>query len=285
MQMLGSQVLFGFQMQAAFQPGFDKLSSTAKWAEAIAAVLIVAAMGLLIAGPAQHRLVERGNATNRILRVSALLANTALGPLAIALGCDVFVVGERYWGAPAAWTAALAATATAAALWYGLGNFLRFRFHPKDTAMPDDHQTDLHDRIEQMLTEARVVLPGAQALLGFQFVVTLSDAFQKLPPPDQTIHFLSLGAIALAIMLLIAPAAVHRLTFHGQDVERFHGTGSLLVTVALVPVAMGIAGDLYVILNLVLRDTAAAAALAGVLLLSLLALWYAVPLALRKPAS
>ena len=78
---------------------------------------------------------------------------------------------------------------------------------------------------------------------------------------------------------------MHRLTFHGQDVERFHGTGSLLVTVALVPVAMGIAGDLYVILNLVLRDTAAAAALAGVLLLSLLALWYAVPLALRKPAS
>ena len=26
----------------------------------------------------------------------------------------------------------------------------------------------LHARIEQMLTEARVILPGAQALLGFQ---------------------------------------------------------------------------------------------------------------------
>ena len=283
MQMLGSQVLFGFQMHAAFQPGFDKLSSTAKTAEVLAAVLIVTAMGLVIAGPAQHRLVDRGNATNRILRVSARLANAALAPFALTIGCDVFVVGERHWGASTAWLAALAATALAVLLWYGLGNLLRLRFHPKDVPMPDEKHTDLHDRIEQMLTEARVVLPGAQALLGFQFVVTLSEAFEHLSAADKTVHFLSLGATALAIMILIAPAAVHRLTFRGLDIERFHRIGSLLVTIALVPVALGISGDLYVILNHVLRDGAAAASIAGVMLLGLLTLWYAVPLALRKP--
>lgn len=281
MQMLGSQVLFGFQMQVAFLPGFDKLSSTAKAAEAVAAVLIVAAMGLVIGGPAQHRLVERGNATNRILRVSSLLADTALAPLAIVLGCDIFVVGERFWGTRLALAASVTTAILAVLLWYGLGNFLH---HPKDTVMPDDKTTDLHDRIEQMLTEARVVLPGAQAMLGFQFVVTLSETFQRLSTTDQTVHFLALGASALAIIVLIAPAAVHRLTFNGQDVERFHRIGSALVTIAMVPVGLAIAGDLFVVLNRVLGNVTAALSIAGALLLGLLVLWYVVPLALRKPA-
>ena len=33
--------------------------------------------------------------------------------------------------------------------------------------------TPLHTRIDQMLTEARVILPGAQAILGFQLIVTI----------------------------------------------------------------------------------------------------------------
>ena len=36
--------------------------------------------------------------------------------------------------------------------------------------------TPLHAKIEQMLTEARVVLPGAQALFGFQLAIVLSKA-------------------------------------------------------------------------------------------------------------
>ena len=41
----------------------------------------------------------------------------------------------------------------------------------------------LHARIEQMLTEARVIQPGAQALLGFQLVIVLTGAFERLPRP------------------------------------------------------------------------------------------------------
>jgi len=42
-------------------------------------------------------------------------------------------------------------------------------------------ETSLEQRITQMLTEARVVLPGVQALLGFQLVSVLTQAFEKLP--------------------------------------------------------------------------------------------------------
>ncbi|XIA63269.1 hypothetical protein ACFIOY_29350 [Bradyrhizobium sp. TZ2] len=36
-------------------------------------------------------------------------------------------------------------------------------------------------KIEQLLTEARGIMPGGQALLGFQFVATLTKAFETLP--------------------------------------------------------------------------------------------------------
>ena len=46
----------------------------------------------------------------------------------------------------------------------------------------------LHARIEQMLTETRVILPGAQALLGFQLVIVLSGTFEKLPVDSRVIQ-------------------------------------------------------------------------------------------------
>ena len=62
--------------------------------------------------------------------------------------------------------------------WYGLGFSLR-RKNRKRT-MQEEKPTPLTTKIEQMLTEARVILPGAQALLGFQLTVTLTRAFGQL---------------------------------------------------------------------------------------------------------
>ena len=53
--------------------------------------------------------------------------------------------------------------------------------------------TPLHVKIEQMLTEARVILPGAQALLGFQLAVVLTQAFDRLPPSSKTLHAMGWG--------------------------------------------------------------------------------------------
>src|ERR1700726_629062 len=66
MQMLGAQVLFGFQFQGVFQDGFPALPAAARSVDAAGLALMVAALGLMIAVPCQHRLVERGEATVRI---------------------------------------------------------------------------------------------------------------------------------------------------------------------------------------------------------------------------
>jgi hypothetical protein len=285
MQMLGTQVLFGFQLQGVFQEGFGATPNSVKLTDCAALSLIVLTIGLLIAAPAQHRLVDRGRATHRIFGMAKRFAEFALAPLALAIGCDVYVVGQHWFGRSAV-PAAIATGAAALCLWYGLGALLRTTITRKEKAMtsPREEKTDLHMKIEQMLTESRVVLPGAQAMLGFQFVVTMTKAFAELPDAVRNVHFAALGCVALSIMLLITPAAVHRITFRGLDVERVHGIGSMLVTVALIPLALGLSADFFVAGCKMLANTQAAAIAACAVLIGLVALWYALPLSLRRHA-
>jgi hypothetical protein len=53
-----------------------------------------------------------------------------------------------------------------------------------DKALANDDETPLSAKIEYVLTEVRVVLPGVQALLGFQLVIVLTRAFEDLPFND-----------------------------------------------------------------------------------------------------
>ncbi|HEY1615078.1 MAG TPA: DUF6328 family protein [Rhizomicrobium sp.] len=284
MQMLGAQVLFGFQLQGVFQDAFPALPNSVKRTDAAALAMIVVTIGILVAAPAQHRLVERGRDTRRIFRVATIFAECALAPFALALGCDIYVASAPQIGARNATVAAVVACIFAISLWYALGETLARILPSKEANMaePEQTHTDLHARIEQMLTESRVILPGAQALLGFQFVVTLTKAFAELPQLAKMVHFTSLAAVVSAVMFLIAPAVVHRLTFKGQDVERFHRIGSLLVTIALIPLSLGIAGDFYVASSRMLSSNGWAAISAIIALIWLVSLWYIVPLAMRR---
>ena len=78
----------------------------------------------------------------------------------------------------------------------------------------------------------------------------------------------------------MAPAAYHRIVYAGEDNPDMHRVGSILITAATLPLAGGIAGDLYVVITKIagaeigLIGGVAAAAL-------LLGLWYAFPLAAR----
>jgi DMSO reductase anchor subunit len=111
-----------------------------------------------------------------------------------------------------------------------------------------DGETKLTDKINHVLTEARVVLPGAQALLGFQFIAVLTESFEKLPDTVKYVHLASLGFIALTIVLLMTPAAYHRIVERGEETEHFHRFASKFVVAALVPLALGLASDVYVVI-------------------------------------
>jgi hypothetical protein len=56
-----------------------------------------------------------------------------------------------------------------------------------------------------------MVLPGIQALFGFQLIAVFNDGFaQKLSTVQQQIHFVSIVLTVIAIALVMTPAALHR---------------------------------------------------------------------------
>ena len=117
-----------------------------------------------------------------------------------------------------------------------------------------------------MLTEARVIIPGGQALLGFQFVCTFTRSFRELPLSVQYLHGAGLCAVAVSVLLLMTPAALHRLAFHGENDTSFFRIGSALVVVASIPLAIGVSADIAVVFFKV-TDNKGGAAVTGALAL------------------
>ena len=283
MQMIGVQVLFGFQFQGLFQDNFAALPFPARMVNAAGLALMIVALGLMIAVPCQHRIVEEGETTPRIYGNSVWYAQYALLPVAGGIGCDVFVATVGPFGMLLSGVLGSATFVLALLAWYALPNGLRRKWSGDRGGAPmQSEKTPMHTKIDQMLTESRVILPGAQALLGFQLIVMMTRAFAQLPPDVRTTHLAALVSLTLAIVLLICPATIHRIAFNGGEDQRMHKIGSLVITLALLPLAVAISCDLWVALTSLFGEgpTALAGSVAAFSFLVLL--WFVLPLLLRK---
>jgi hypothetical protein len=197
--------------------------------------------------------------------------------LTAGIGLAASVVFYHLYGQAPALLAGIAFTGIGLGLFYGLGLVLRERIAEK---MPSKQErTPLKTKIDHLLTEARVIIPGGQALLGFQLVATLTNAFSALPPAVQNIHVAALCAVALSVVLLMTPAAVHRIAYGGEDSPKFFRIGSRIVVAASIPLAAGTAADIYVVFMKVVERESIALTAAVVAALMMLGLWFVLPLA------
>ena len=110
----------------------------------------------------------------------------------------------------------------------------------------------------------------------------LSQSFDSLPNGSKLLHAGALGCVALTVILLVSPAAFHRIAFNGAICERFYRIGSRLATAALLPLAFGLAGDVYVAIAKLINSPLIGALSAAMTLLVLLGLWYGYPFSLRN---
>jgi hypothetical protein len=283
MQMLGAQVMFGFQFQSLFQPGFERATLAERIADAAALTAILVSFAVLAVPPAEHRLVEAGEASGRLLRASERCAEIALATTTLAFGCMGFSIATHV-GAEHPFIVAALAWLLAFFGWFGLG-WAMTGSRPPRAYLQEHEMPDLHTKIDQMLTEARVILPGVQAMLGFQLIVVMTQGFERLPPSYQELHFVGLALAALSVVLLIALAAVHRLAFSGDDDERFHGLGTTLMSAALIPLSFAIAADSAVAAWKLSESELVSIGAAVVVICLLVGLWYAFPLILRRQQS
>jgi hypothetical protein len=142
-------------------------------------------------------------------------------------------------------------------------------------------QVKLSEAASFLLDECRMVLPGVQAIFGFQLIAVFNQRFTDLPFPTQCVHFASLSLVALAAALVMTPAAYHRVTGITHVTRRFLETSSRLVLASMVVLAIGLSLDYFVVGWLVFGSMAVAAG-AGVMLGVLTFLWFVFPHARRE---
>ncbi len=140
---------------------------------------------------------------------------------------------------------------------------------------------ELSDAIKQLLEECRMVLPGIQALFGFQLVAVLSSGFPPLPAGLKRLHLASTVLTTVAIALVLAPAAYHRQAYPRSISESLLRISSRLLVASMWPLAVGICLELYLVSFAVVED-ARVSAIAAVLFLVFVTFWVVLPNAHRR---
>lgn len=276
MLVLGGQILIGFAFSATFQLGFGNLPTASKVLNLVALSLLLITICLLISPAAFHQLTESGTDTVRLHDFTTHVMEAALLPFALGLGADVYVPAGEILGRAAAIAILVGTICTALAFWYGP---ILLRSRPKrgrsgNPMMEANIQTSIHDKIRQVLTEARVILPGNQALLGFQFAVTLQQGFHDLPFSLKVVHLTSLSLIAISTVLLLAPAAYHRIVEQGEETENFYLGANGFVLSSLPPMAAGICGDFLIVVYKTTAQWAISLAASLLMLSVFCGLWF-----------
>ena len=129
-----------------------------------------------------------------------------------------------------------------------------------------------------LLEDCRMIMPGIQALFGFQLIAVFSQGFdEKLSAGEQQLHFFALFLVALAAALVMTPAAIHRQTQQRSVSERFIWLSSMLVLASMFPLALGMSLDVYLIARVVFGTPGIGLAFSAVLLALLMALWMLLP--------
>jgi hypothetical protein len=136
----------------------------------------------------------------------------------------------------------------------------------------------LADAASTLLDECRMVLPGVQAIFGFQLMVVFQQTFgEKLDKSDQCLHLAALVLVAIAAAVIMTPAAYHRIHGPREVSDHFIRLSSRLLLFALAALAAGLALDVFILGKLVLeRELLAAALAAGVFGVTVF-MWYLFP--------
>jgi hypothetical protein len=97
-----------------------------------------------------------------------------------------------------------------------------------------------------------MVLPGIQALFGFQMIAVFNDGFsKKLSSGEQYLHLLAIALVVVAIALVMTPAAYHRQAEPESVSHLFTRLSSRLLLIGMAPLAIAIALDFYIVARLI----------------------------------
>ena len=132
--------------------------------------------------------------------------------------------------------------------------------------------------MDNLIEECRMLLPGIQALFGFQLIAVFNTAFaEKLSSYEQGLHLLAIGLVGVAIALILAPAAYHRQIEPLEITRRFIHISTRLMLGSMASLALSICLDVYLISRLILQDSLFSVLITAALLALFIFFWIIFP--------
>jgi hypothetical protein len=139
-------------------------------------------------------------------------------------------------------------------------------------------EISLDTAASHLIEECRMVIPGIQALFGFQLIAIFNQGFDdKLAEPVQVVHLVALILTALSMALVMTPAAIHRIAEPVSVSERFLWMASNLLLAGMVSLALGVALDVFVVTTALTRSHAIGLGVGVMALILFFALWLGLP--------
>ena len=84
-------------------------------------------------------------------------------------------------------------------------------------------------------------------MFGFQLIAIFNSRFNELKSEEKILHLGALVMLAVAIALIMTPAAYHRIAERGIVSRRFVVIASRLLEMAMLPLMLGLSADLFVV--------------------------------------
>jgi hypothetical protein len=148
----------------------------------------------------------------------------------------------------------------------------------KATKQGTQEEPKLSKTTEILIDECRMILPGIQALFGFQLIAVFNSTFdQKLTSLEQRMHLLAIALIGIAIVLIMTPPAFHRQTGPQHVTEQFIHLTTRLLLISMVSLALSISLEIYLISRLILNNVFESLLITFGLLILFLLLWFVLP--------
>jgi hypothetical protein len=154
---------------------------------------------------------------------------------------------------------------------------------PTATASSDDQETAaerLEREHEELFHELRAIIPGAEVLFAFLLTVAFSQQMDKLSSVQRGVYYGTFMTAAVALVVLLGPAAFHRVRFRRRDKEAMMRAANIEAILALALISLSIAGAVFLITDLLF--TTVLAVITSVTIWTVTSvLWWVVPLSRR----
>jgi hypothetical protein len=140
----------------------------------------------------------------------------------------------------------------------------------------ETHQERVNRELIELLNELRVALPGVQFLLAFLLIVPFQQTIDRTTDFQRDVYYVALVASAVASVMLIAPAAQHRVLFRQHDKDALLRRSNRSAFVGLLALAVAMTAAVLLVLDVLFNRTLAWTT-AGFIAALLLWWWVAVP--------